>query len=357
MTASIFDHPYMGGLFADDATSAEWSAIAQLRRLIAFERALTEALIAVGDVSAEGGATALAALDGFSPDIPALRQGVANDGLVVPALVAQMRAVCTVPSAIHTGSTSQDLLDTVLVQTLDAIRALHCARLAEVIAAIETLAKKYGETEIMGRTRMQAALPITAAHRLATWRAPLERLLKEGEALARDLTVIQFGGPVGDRSTFSAKADAIAAHMATTLGLRDDGCWHTDRGLIVRFGAWAAGITGALGKIGADLCLMAQQGVDEVKIAGGGASSAMAHKANPIRAELLVTLAHYNAAQTGALQGVLVHEQERSGAMWALEWMVLPPMTVTTGRALTAAFEVLAQVERIGPGDPASQLS
>ena len=68
MTTSPFDHPYMGGLFADEATQAEWSANAQLPRLIAFECALTEALIAVGDVSDEDGATALAALDSFIPE-------------------------------------------------------------------------------------------------------------------------------------------------------------------------------------------------------------------------------------------------------------------------------------------------
>ncbi len=348
MTTSLFDHPYMGGLYADGATQAEWSTDAQLPRLIAFERALTEALVAVGDVNKQDGAAALTTLDSFTPNIADLRKGVAKDGLVVPALVRQMRDACAAPKAIHTGSTSQDLLDTVLVQTLEAIRALHCARLTKVIAAIETLTQDYGEAKLMGRTRMQAALPINAAHRLTTWRKPLERLRTEGEALAHDLSVIQFGGPVGDRSTFSTHADNIAAHMAATLGLRDDGCWHTDRSLIVRFGNWQSMISGALGKIGADLCLMAQQGVDEVKIAGGGASSAMAHKANPILAELLVTLAHYNAAQMGALHTTLVHEQERSGAMWALEWMVLPPMTVTTGRALSASLEVLRQVERIG---------
>ena len=348
MTSSLFDHPYMSGLFADEATSAEWSADAQLPRLIAFERALTVALTAVGDVSAEDGGKALAAMDAFTPDIADLRAGVAKDGLVVPALVRQLRAACEAPKAIHTGSTSQDLLDTVLVQTLEAIRALHTRRLGDVIAGIGALAGRFGDAPLMGRTRMQAALPITAAHRLATWRAPLERLSREGEALATDLAVLQFGGPVGDRSSFSDKADQIAAHMAATLGLRDDGCWHTDRGLIVRFGNWSAQITGALGKIGADLCLMAQQGVDEVKIAGGGSSSAMAHKANPILAELLVTLAHYNAAQTAALNTTLAHEQERSGAMWALEWMVLPPMTVAAGRALSAAVEVLGRVERIG---------
>ena len=348
MTSSVFDHPYMGGLFADEAASAEWSASAQLPRLIAFERALTEALVAVGDVTKADGAAALAALDAFSPDIDGLREGVAKDGLVVPALVRQLRAACDAPKAIHTGSTSQDLLDTVLLQTLETIRARHCHRLSDVVAAIRALEDRYGAARIMGRTRMQAALPITAGHRLATWRAPLERLLVEGEALTDALGVLQFGGPVGDRSSFGENADAIAAHMAATLGLRDEGCWHADRGLITRFGVWCAELTGALGKIGADLCLMAQQGVDEVKIGGGGSSSAMAHKANPILAELLVTLAHYNAAQMSALTTTLVHEQERSGAMWALEWMVLPPMTVASGRALTAATDALGLIKRIG---------
>lgn len=348
MTASLFDHPYMGGLFADEATSAEWSANAQLPRLIAFERALTEALISVGDVSKADGAIALAAIDAFDPDIEGLRDGVAKDGLVVPELVRQMRAACDAPKAIHTGSTSQDLLDTVLVQTLEVIRARYCQRLAEIVTGIRDLESRYGDVEITGRTRMQAALPIAAGHRLRTWRAPVERLLIEGEALADALGVLQFGGPVGDRSSFSENADAIAAHMAGALGLRDEGCWHTDRGLIMRFGVWSAEITGALGKIGADLCLMAQQGVDEVKIAGGGSSSAMAHKANPILAELLVTLAHYNAAQVSALTTSLAHEQERSGVMWALEWMVLPPMTNASGRSLSAAADLLDRIERIG---------
>ena len=93
---------------------------------------------------------------------------------------------------------------------------------------------------------------------------------------------------------------------------------------------------------------MAQQGLDEIKLSGGGGSSAMPHKQNPILAELLVTLARFNATQISGMHQALVHEQERSGSAWALEWMILPAMLHCTTRGLSAAQELLAQVETIG---------
>jgi len=93
---------------------------------------------------------------------------------------------------------------------------------------------------------------------------------------------------------------------------------------------------------------MAQQGLDEIALADGGSSSAMPHKRNPVQAELLVTLARFNATQLAGLHHALVHEQERSGAAWALEWMLLPQMCVATGCALCTARALLGSVERLG---------
>ena len=67
----------------------------------------------------------------------------------------------------------------------------------------------------------------------------------------------------------------------------------------------------------------------------------MAHKQNPVAAELLVALARFNARLGGILNGALVHENERSGAAWTLEWLVVPRMTITTGAALRAALALL----------------
>ena len=93
---------------------------------------------------------------------------------------------------------------------------------------------------------------------------------------------------------------------------------------------------------------MAQQGVDEVTLSGAGGSSEMPHKQNPVSAELLVTLARYVAGQQGLLAQAMVHEQERSGAAWALEWMTLPAMCEAAGAALSHGGKLLGSVTRLG---------
>ncbi|MFC3314673.1 hypothetical protein ACFOHK_18190 [Falsigemmobacter intermedius] len=77
----------------------------------------------------------------------------------------------------------------------------------------------------------------------------------------------------------------------------------------------------------------------------------MPHKQNPVLAELLVTLARFNAGSLGQIHQAMVHELERSGAAWALEWMVLPGIAETTGRALTVAATLCSQIRRIGTPD------
>ena len=93
---------------------------------------------------------------------------------------------------------------------------------------------------------------------------------------------------------------------------------------------------------------MTQQGVEQMRLRGGGASSAMPRKQNPILAELLVTLSRCIAVQLGEIHKALIHEPERSEAAWALEWMIFPAMLHCTARGLIAAQELLAQVEIIG---------
>jgi len=47
-----------------------------------------------------------------------------------------------------------------------------------------------------------------------------------------------------------------------------------------------------------------------------------------------------------------VHEQERSGAAWTLEWLVLPQMAISTGAALRLAHELAGNLSRLGSADP-----
>ena len=93
---------------------------------------------------------------------------------------------------------------------------------------------------------------------------------------------------------------------------------------------------------------MAQAGDGEIALKSGGTSSAMAHKSNPVLAEILVAQARFNATQIAGIHHALVHEQERSGAAWALEWMILPQMVTTTAAALRNARTLTGQIESLG---------
>ena len=83
--------------------------------------------------------------------------------------------------------------------------------------------------------------------------------------------------------------------------------------------SWLFLVSGLLDRMGMDFSLMAQQGVDEINLEGGGSSSSMLHKQNSILAEILVTLARFNAIQVSGIHHTLMNEQERSGVAWALE--------------------------------------
>ncbi|GGE62563.1 3-carboxy-cis,cis-muconate cycloisomerase [Actibacterium pelagium] len=342
---------YFSALFEDTEVSDAFGTKRTLGHFLAFEIALTEGLAKSGAVDGAVAGAAIEKMKSFAPDIAAIEAKCPTDGLAVPEFVRQLKTYLgsELTPAVHIGGTSQDLIDTATVLTLKEINGVFTTRLDCAIDGIARLISEHGDNTIMGRTRMQAALPITVKHRLESWIAPLRQHQDRLAAMRPKLEVLQFGGATGDRSANGDKAALIGAVMAEQLGLTDPGrSWHNDRSRLVDYAGWLSMVSGSLGKIGQDICLMAQQGVDEIAQSGGGSSSAMAHKQNPVTAEMLVSLAQYNAGQVSLMHNALMHEQERSGVAWTLEWMVLPAMACTTGKALQLADRQLSAITRIG---------
>ena len=349
MTVSPFDHPYLSSLLGDEATAAFFSVAAELEAMLAFEVALAKAEAGAGVVPVEAAHAIARAAHRFSPDVASLRAATARDGVVVPDLVRQLRAAVGEPHAkhLHFGATSQDVIDSGLMLRLSRVLPLLEERLDGLIGALAALSVTSGGHSLMGRTRMQPAIPITVADRLDAWRQPLERVAERLEIFALEGLAVQFGGAAGTLEKLGDKAGAVRAALADELGLIDAPQWHSQRDRIGELAGLLAAITGSLGKIGQDIVLMADRG-GEIMLAGGGGSSAMPHKQNPVAAEALVTLARFNAAQLGGIAQAAVHEQERSGAAWTLEWLILPQMMVACGAALRLAGELFAAIRRIG---------
>ncbi len=351
--SGVLTHAWFGGLFADPEIAEILSPAADLARYRDIEIAWTMALCDVGNVDlliCEHAAHHIATCEIADETI---RAGVIQDGLPIPAFVRALKvnAPDSAKQAIHFGLTSQDVMDTSLMLALKSVLALYRSRLSHLADALDALARDNARNTLIGYTRMQAALPIATDARITAWVRPLRLYIRDIDRIADKLDVIQWGGPVGIRET--APADTLGPAFAARLVLRDPGfAWHTTRSDIAELGGLVARITGSLGKMGKDIALMAQRGAGDIRLNTGGTSSAMPHKQNPILAELLVTIAGYTAQQSGALNSAMVHEQERSGTTWVLEFMTLPDMLQLCGAALESAQSLIGQVVSVGVQDP-----
>lgn len=346
MTASPFDHPFLSGLLGDDEIAPYFSAEADIRAMLSFEAALARAEAAHGLIPTEAARRIAEICAGFSPDLPSLRAATARDGVVVPELIKQLRTEVGEEAAksLHLGATSQDVIDTSLMIRLKAVVFLFAGRLSAIVTGLDGLDRQFGRNRLMGHTRMQAAIPISVSDRLTAWRAPLEIYR---DRLTEQSFPVQFGGAAGTLDKLGPQGPAVRASLAQELGLTDTRQWQTGRLPIADIAGLFASISGSLGKIGQDIALLAQAG-QEIEIAGGGTSSAMVHKQNPVAAETLVALARFNATALSGIHQSLVHEQERSGAAWTLEWLLLPQMTMATAANLRLARELTGNIRRLG---------
>jgi len=353
---SLFDHPHFSALLRHEPIAALFSPDAELAAMLHFEAALAAVEGEQGAIPQDAATAVVEAIATFRPDPRALAAGVARDSLVVPALIDMLRqAVGTGHGRyVHYGATSQDVIDSGLILRIKDALAILRHDLSTILGELEGLGAGQGQVPIMARTRMQRALPITFGDRLATWASPLAHHRGALDALERRVLAVQLGGPVGTLEKLGARGAAVRAALAERLDLADPGRpWHAERDRMADLAHWLSQVSGALGKIGQDLVLMAQNEVGEAVLATGGLSSAMAHKRNPVLAELLITLARLNAGQLASMHQALVHEGERSGAAWTLEWLVLPEMIATTAASLQVGKGCLQGLEIRSGANPA----
>ena len=139
-----------------------FAAEAELREMILFEEALALAEAEAGVIPRRPAAFIADQISTFEPDIAAIRNAAARDGVIGVEFVRQLRDWVGAPHGahVHFGATSQDLVDTALVRRLRPLLAVFEQRIEQVLAALDHLEQRFGDNEIMGRTRMQDALPI-----------------------------------------------------------------------------------------------------------------------------------------------------------------------------------------------------
>jgi 3-carboxy-cis,cis-muconate cycloisomerase len=97
----------------------------------------------------------------------------------------------------------------------------------------------------------------------------------------------------------------------------------------------------ACGKIAADVLVMSQTEIGEVRESTGGASSSMAHKSNPVRSILIASAARQLPSLASVLGVSAVAEQERPVGSWHAEWEPLRMMLRLAGGAAALTRELV----------------
>ena len=315
-----------------------------IQKMLNFEMALAKVQGELGIIPKEAAHAIVENLQDLKIQPEALAEGTLQNGIPTITLlaIAKKSLPAFAQDYLHWGATSQDVMDTAQVLLVREVAKVIEKRIQELLQNLALLIQNQGDTPMISRTRTQQAVPILFGQKVATWASPLVRHLQRLQELKPRLLVVQLGGAAGNLSALGNDGLSISKALADELNLGFALPWHTQRDNFAEFASWLALLSGSLGKMGQDILVMSQTEINEVveNAAGGGKSSTMPHKNNPILSEALVMLARKNTQLTAIQLQAMLHTNERDGSAWALEWDNLPQMMVNTGTALSHALTI-----------------
>ena len=336
-------------LFGDRAVLDCLRPSARLQAMLDVEAALAEVEARLGIIPHAAAAPVRAAAEASLYDLDALGSEAAEDGNLAIPLVRHLtrevaRRDADAAGYVHWGATSQDILDTAMVVTLQKAIPPILSCLGRASAAAGVQARRHLDTIMPGRTWLQHATPITFGLKAAGWMDAIERQRAAVAGALEDARVVQFGGASGTLAFLGDAGPRVAEALADALGLgMPDLPWHAHRDRLARL-ACALGVAcGVCGKIARDLALLAQTEVGEATEtrAHGGGSSTMPHKRNPVSASVALSAAVRAPGLVATMLAAMPQEHERGLGGWQAEWTALPELVVVTSGAARAIAEAL----------------
>lgn len=337
---TVFSSRHLADLFSTAPMRAIFGESNSLASMLLVETALARVQGQLGMIPAEAAVAIASAANAERLDLDELAAGTLRAGLPIVNLVEQLIRLTGKPHGefVHWGATSQDIMDTALaMQIRDALEIVD-RDLESLISALADLARTHRDTPMVGRTKLQHAIPITFGFKVSVW---LSGLLRHSQRLAElkpRVLQVQFGGAVGTFASLGDDGDKVRAALARELGLAEPlVAWHAARDALAETVCLLGLISTSLSKIATDVVLMAQTEVGEVSEPGGhghGGSSTMPHKRNPIICEQILSTGLTLRRLASAMLDASVHDHERATGPWQAEWLLLPEAFMLIARAM-----------------------
>jgi adenylosuccinate lyase len=354
MATQFMDSCVYGGAWGTPELRAIFEEEARITRWLEILAVLAETEGEFGLVPADMAARVAAGCRAIKPDssfLDEVRQGFEASGHSTQGLIQAVQKRCRGDSGewLYCGATVQDLADTWMMGALRDARAIYVRDLEEVATALQRLAKQHRDTVMPGRTHGQQGLPITFGFKVAGWLAEIARHRQRITEIATRMDIGQLCGGVGSLSSLGPRAFEIQARFLSRLGLRaPEISWTSSRDVLAEWCNLMALLTATADRIGHEVYNLQRSEIGEVAegfVPGTVGSITMPHKRNPELAEHLGTLARVARHNAGMIAESLVHDHERDGRSWKVEWHAVPQIALVAGKALALLRSLVTSLE------------
>ncbi len=351
MPATIFDSLVFRDIFTTEAMRAVFSDENRVQKYLDFEAALARAEAGLGLIPKDAAAEIVTHCSVGKMDFAKLKEATEKIGAPVLPVTKQLTALCKDRHGewVHWGATTQDVTDTATVLQIKEALALVETEIDAICDALAVLAKKYRDTPMAGRSKLQQAVPVTFGYKMATLLAAFGRHKQRLAELRPRVLVGEFGGAAGTLSSLGKDGLKVQAALMQELGLGvPDITWHTVRDGFAEVGCFLGLVTGSCGKIALDVKLLMQTEVGEVSEPAGegrGSSSTMPQKRNPISSVYITAQTAIVKQYVATLLEAQVEDHERGTGPWEIEWIVLPEIFMLAAGALKQTRTILEGIE------------
>ena len=340
MPSTILDSAVFRDIFTTPAMRHVWSDENRVQKYLDFEAALARAQARLGIIPKNAAAEIVRHCEAKQIDMVKLKEATEKIGYPVLPVVQQLVKLCKdgFGEWSHWGATTQDITDTATIMQIREALDLIENEIDGIRDALATLAKKYRDTPMAGRSNLQQAVPITFGYKMATLLGAYERHKQRLDELRPRVLVGEFGGAAGTLSSLGKDGLKVQTELMKELKLgQPDISWHTVRDRIAEVGCFLGLVTGTCGKIAFDVKLLMQTEVEEVYEPfhqGRGSSSTMPQKRNPISSVYITAQTAMVKQLAAALLEAMVEDHERATGPWEIEWIALPEIFMLSAGAL-----------------------
>ena len=177
MGSTAVDSLIFRDIFSTEAMRRIWSDENRIQKYLDIEIALAKVQAKLGIIPAEAAAEIAKHAEVSQFDLSQLKKRTEAIGYPVLPVVEQLVKLCAngLGEWAHWGATTQDITDTAAVLQIRESLDLVEEDLSNICGSLRTLAEKYRETPLAGRSNLQQAVPITFGFKMAVLLAAFER--------------------------------------------------------------------------------------------------------------------------------------------------------------------------------------